>query len=205
MQHCPTLLDVRLKQASSAKAKHIDFKSTQTIQESIKRRSRIAPCQTWRYALHCSNIARVCLCELPSVTSNHVLCSLATMKGLRLALLATVLLACTPSLHAAPLAYHNLDATIAYMIPAASSQPRVVVIGDKLVEDGTKQENGWVSQLKGAYQNSVEVFSLGSNLSNSEGEFCLNDTWHAGTEPGGRTSCHVSCAVCQQWQQLWTV
>lgn len=89
---------------------------------------------------------------------------------LRLAVLAMVLLCCPPALHAASLAYKKMDASIAYQIAAASAQPRVVVIGDKLVEDGTKQRNGWVSQLKGAYGDSVELYSLGSNLAHTEGK-----------------------------------
>jgi hypothetical protein len=95
---------------------------------------------------------------------------------LRLAILAMVLLCCPPALHAASLAYKRMDASIAYQIAAASAQPRVVVIGDKLVEDGTKQHNGWVSQLKGAYGDSVELYSLGSNLAHTEGE-SLQISW----------------------------
>lgn len=104
---------------------------------------------------------------------------------LRLAILATVLLCCAPAaLHAASLSYHRLDASIAYAFaPSANPQPRVLVIGDKLVEDGTKQNNGWVSQLKGAYGDTVELYSLGSNLAHTEGE--------------------LGCSAAKGVQQLW--
>lgn len=91
---------------------------------------------------------------------------------LRLAVVATVLLLCAPAaLHAASLSWNRLDASIAFAFsPSSNAQSRILVIGDKLVEDGTKQNLGWVSQLKGAYGDSVELYSLGSNLANTEGE-----------------------------------
>jgi hypothetical protein len=99
------------------------------------------------------------------------------MMGLRLAFVATVLVCCcTPGLWAASLSYQSLsayakmDAIIAFDMAASNTQPRVLVIGDKLVEEGTKQQQGWVSKLKQAYKDSVELFSLGSNLAHAEGE-----------------------------------
>jgi hypothetical protein len=102
------------------------------------------------------------------------------MMGMRLAFVATVLVCCcTPGLHAASLSYQSLsayakiDALIAFDMAASNTQPRVLVIGDKLVEEGTKQQQGWVSKLKQAYKDSVELFSLGSNLAHAQGEYSV--------------------------------
>jgi len=79
--------------------------------------------------------------------------------GLRLALLATVLLCFTPCLLAAPSAIFQAD----------SSQPRVLVLGDNIVEDGAG-DGGWLSQLNAAYDDTVGLFNLGSKLPNAQGE-----------------------------------
>lgn len=53
---------------------------------------------------------------------------------------------------------------------AASQQPRVLVFGDALADDGTAQQDGWISKLKATYQGAVEFVNLGASDSNAEGE-----------------------------------
>lgn len=93
--------------------------------------------------------------------------------GLRLALLATVLLCFIPGLLAAP--------TAIFQAATASSQPRVLVLGDKIVEDGAG-DGGWLSQLNAAYDDTVGLFNLGSKLPNTQGE----PGWMGLAEPSNR-------------------
>lgn len=86
--------------------------------------------------------------------------------GSHLAILAMVLLCCTPGLLAASIMQ---DITAG---PGSSSPSKILVLGDNLADEGTGRQ-GWVNQLHAAYGGTVGLFNLGDSLPNAKGGLAL--------------------------------